>query len=223
VPRDSEPSDFNDSIYYRHKLEFSVESGFFPIDIPFPFDFLLGSGYNFPGLYYTLLPTNAYVRWQVNDVGGRSVFRGNWEFSAGANFTAIPRGAETRFGGYVMGVRRNFVRRRWRVAPYFDGHVGIGGTDAKGPDGVAYAQGQDLTFTLMLGSGARYNINQKYSLSAGLGYMHVSNMYLSEPKYLNYGINVYGPMFAFYMRLGDGRHHGIAAKKRSGEGGGVGN
>ena len=57
-------------------------------------------------------------------------------------------------------------------------------------------------FTFMLGSGVRYNVNARYAISAGINFMHVSNMYLSEPRFLNYGINVYGPMFGLDVRLG---------------------
>jgi Lipid A 3-O-deacylase (PagL) len=101
-----------------------------------------------------------------------------------------------------MGIRRNFVRHNWRIAPYFDGRLGLGRIDAKGSKGVRYAQGQDFTFTVNLGSGVRYNFSPRYSISGGVNYMHISNLYLSEPKYLNYGINVYGPMAGFNIRLG---------------------
>ena len=57
-------------------------------------------------------------------------------------------------------------------------------------------------FTFMLGSGVRYNFNSRNAISAGTNFMRVSNMYLSEPKYTNYGINVYGPMFGLDVRLG---------------------
>jgi hypothetical protein len=102
-----------------------------------------------------------------------------------------------------MGIRRNFVPRKWRrIAPYFDFRAGLGDIDAKGPEGVQYAQGQDFTFTLNMGSGARYNFNPRYAIAAGLNWMHISNLYLSEPKYANYGINVYGPMVGIDIRLG---------------------
>src|ERR1700724_1680238 len=39
VLRDSKPADFNRSSYYKNKLEFSVEAGWLPINIPFVFDF----------------------------------------------------------------------------------------------------------------------------------------------------------------------------------------
>ena len=99
-------------------------------------------------------------------------------------------------------IRRNFVRRNSRIAPYVDGRLGLGRIDAKGPKGVRYAQGQDFTFTLNLGSGVRYNFSPRYSISAGVNYMHISNLYLSEPEYLNYGINVYGPMVGVNILLG---------------------
>lgn len=97
------------------------------------------------------------------------------------------------------------MQPNWRVVPFFEGRAGVGDINAKEPDGVLYAQGQDLTFTVMLDAGARYNINSKYSFSAGAGYIHISNLYLSEPKYGNYGINVWGAMAGVYMRLGKRR------------------
>jgi hypothetical protein len=195
-------TDFNQSIYYKNKREFSWETGWLPINIPFVFDFLLGDGYRVTGLNYTLVPNIASLRWQMDSVRGPWILRGNWDLTFSAAVTAIPRGPETNYEAFDMGIRRNFVRRNWRIAPYVDGRLGMGRIDAKGPEGVAYAQGQDFTFTLMLGSGVRYNFNSRYGISTGLNYMHVSNLYLSQPKFLNYGINVYGPMVGLNVRLG---------------------
>jgi hypothetical protein len=106
-----------------------------------------------------------------------------------------------------MGIRRNFVPRNSRVAPYFDIRLGLGLIDAKGPKGVLYAQGQDFTFTINMGSGVRYNLNPRYAISAGLNFMHISNLDLSEsngkPNWgvRNYGINVYGPMVGLEVQL----------------------
>jgi len=205
ILREYDPSDRNRSIYYKNKLEFSLEGGWLPINIPFPFDFLLGDGYNFPGLYYTLVPIMASVRWHLDDVRGPWILRGNWDTTFTANVTVIPRGAETRYFSYIMEIRRNFVPRRGKVAPYLDGAVGLGDIDAKGPLGVAYAQGQNFTFTMNLGSGVRYNFNPRYSIQAGLHWMHISNLYLSQPTFLNYGINVYGPWFGINIRFGKHR------------------
>jgi Lipid A 3-O-deacylase (PagL) len=199
--------DFNKEIYYKNRIDFSFESGWLPKNIPFAFDFLLGDGYNMTPLKYTLVPNIASLRWQMDSVRGPWILRGNWDLSFSAALVVIPRGPETHYGAYMMGIRRNFVQPRWRIAPYVDGRLGLGGIDAKEPLGVLFAQGQDFTFTLNMGSGVRYNLNSRYSISAGMHYMHISNLYLSEPKYLNYGINVYGPIAGIEVRLGK-PHHG---------------
>ena len=54
----------------------------------------------------------------------------------------------------------------------------------------------------MVGSGARYNFDPRYSVAAGMTYMHISNFYLSEPRYEDFRINVYGSIVGIYMRLG---------------------
>src|SRR6202140_3893477 len=200
-PSDHKP-DFNREIYYKNKLELSVESGYLPINIPFAFDFLLGDGYNLTPLKYTLVPNIGSLRWQMDSVRGPWILRGNWELSLSGALVVIPRGPETHYGAYIMGIRRNFVQPRWRIAPYFDGRLGLGGINAKEPLGVQFAQGQDFTFTMNIGAGARCNFNPRFSISAGINWMHISNSYLSEPKYLNYGINVYGPMAGINIRLG---------------------
>ena len=202
ILRESKPTDFNRSIYYKNKLEFSLETGWLPINIPWPFDVFVGDQYNVTGLNYTLEPNIASLRWQMGDVGGPGILRGNWDMTFSGSFTAIPRGPETRYWSYDMGIRRNFVRPNWRVAPYFDLRLGLGDINAKEPKGVQWAQGQDFTFTLNLGSGVRYNFNSRFAISGGINFMHISNLYLSEPKFPNYGINVYGPMVGLDIRLG---------------------
>ena len=204
VLQDSKP-DFNKAIYYKNKLEFSLETGWLPANIPFVFDFLLGDGYNMTPLKYTLVPIVASLRWQVDDVRGPSILRGNWDLAFSGAFTVVSRGPETRYSAYDMGIRRNFVQRNWRLVPYFDGRLGLGRIDAKGPKGVLWAQGQDFTFTLMMGSGLRYNFNSRCAISVGVNYMHVSNLYLSEPRFGNYGINVYGPVIGLDIRLNNPR------------------
>lgn len=199
--------DFNRDIYYKNRLEYSLESGWLPVNIPFVFDFLVNSAYTTWPLKYTLQPNIASVRWELDNLWGWKFLRGNTDFSFSGAYTNIPRGAETRYFAFDYGIRRNFVPRRWRAAPYVEGRGGIGNINAKGPRGVEYAQGQDMTFTLMVGSGVRYNLNPKYSVAAGVTYMHVSNFYLSEPRYENFGINVYGPIVGVYMRLGKPRHN----------------
>ncbi|MBT9330630.1 acyloxyacyl hydrolase [Paracidobacterium acidisoli] len=197
--------DFNRQIYYRNKIELSLENGWLPNNIPFVFDFLVHSPYTTWPLHYTLVPNIASIRWQVDNINGPGPLRGNTDLTFSGSYTAIPRGPETRYFAFDFGIRRNLVQPRWRIVPYFEARGGAGNINAKGPDGVLYAQGQDLTFTLMMGSGARYNFNPKYSIAAGMTYMHVSNFYLSEPRYEDFGINVYGPIVGINMRLGKPR------------------
>ncbi len=198
-------NDFNRDIYYKNKFEFALDAGWLPINIPFPFDFMEGDPYQLYPLRYTLVPIVASVRWHMGNIGGRWIFRGNWDLTASGSATAIPRGAETHYFSYDMGIRRNFVPRNSHIAPYVDLRLGLGMINAKGPLGVYYAQGQNFTFTCNLGSGVRYNFNPRYAISAGLNWMHISNNNASEPQYSNYGINVYGPMFGFNVRLGGPR------------------
>lgn len=199
--------DFNRDIYYRNKLEFSLETGWLPNNIPFVFDFLVHSPYTTWPLHYTLVPNIASLRWHVDNIWGWGPLRGNTDMTFSGAYTAIPRGAETRYFAFDYGLRHNFVRPRWRVVPYFEGRGGVGNINAKGPRGVSFAQGQNTTFTLMMGAGARYNFNPKWAVNAGMTYMHVSNFYLSEPKYLDFGINVYGAIVGVNMRLGKEKRH----------------
>jgi hypothetical protein len=89
----SKPADFNREIYYRNKLEFSLETGWLPINIPFVFDFLVGSAYTTWPLHYTMVPNIASIRWHVDGIGGPSILRGNTDFTFSGSYTAIPRGA----------------------------------------------------------------------------------------------------------------------------------
>jgi len=202
----SKPADFNRDIYYKNKLEFSLDGGWLPINIPFPLDVFVGDVYNTYPLKYTLAPIVASLRWHMNDLGGPWILRGNWDLTFSGSVTAIPRGPESRYFSYSMGIRRNFVARNFRTAPYFDVRLGLGNIDAEGPEGVPYAQGQDFTFTINMGSGVRYNFNPRYAISAGVHFMHISNLDLSEGKppnwgIRNYGINVYGPMVGIDIQL----------------------
>jgi hypothetical protein len=198
--------DCNLDIYYRNRREFSLDVGWHPINIPFIYDFAAGGGYNMTPLKYTLVPIVASLRWHITNVGWRGFFRGNMDFTFSGSITAIPRGPETHYVSFDFGIRRNFVYRNWKVVPFFEQRGGAGIINAKEPLGVLWAQGQNLTFTYNLGAGARYNINSKYSFSAGMNYMHISNAYLSQPQFNNYGINVYGPMFGLDVRLGKAHH-----------------
>lgn len=210
--RTNSPADRNREIYYRNRLEFAFDLGTLPINIPFPFDFMEGDPYIQHPIRYTLIPILASLRWQISNIGGPWIFRGNWDLTSSGSFTWIPSGPETRFISYDMGLRRNFVPHNRNFAPYFDIRLGVGQINAKGPKGVPYAQGENWPeFAMNMGTGVRYNFSSRFAFSGGLNYMHLSNMDLSEHKPtatdpnwgpINYGINVYGPMLGIDMRLG---------------------
>lgn len=197
----SEPTDFNRKIYFKHKLEFSLDAGWLPNNIPFIFDPLMGEAWARVPLNYTLVPFIFSLRWNWGDVAGPSFIRGNTDLTFSLSYTDIPRGPEHLYASFMFGVRRNFVQPNWRVVPYVEARGGVGYTDAKGPYGVLYAQGQDLTFNFILGGGVRYNFSPRYSISSGIAYMHVSNAYLSQPKVYDYGINVFGPTLGLTVGL----------------------
>jgi len=194
-PTDSEPADFNRKIYFKNKLEFSFDSGHLDYNTDFIFKALEGETRKPPPHNYVLIPLTLSLRWHLDDIGGPWILRGNTDLTIGGNYTVIARGPETYYASFMVGGRYNFVQPNWRVAPYLEGRLGLGFTDAKGPKGVLYAQGQDFTFTFSLGGGLRYNFNPRYSASLGVAYMHVSNLYLSLPEVENVGINVVGPTF----------------------------
>jgi hypothetical protein len=81
ILRKSKATDFNRSIYYKNKLEFSLETGWLPINIPFVFDFLTSGAYTKTPLNYTLVPAIASLRWQMGNVGGPWILRGNWDLT----------------------------------------------------------------------------------------------------------------------------------------------
>lgn len=194
--------DFNQAIFYRNKVEFSLEGGMLPINIPFVFDAFVGGNYSQNPTHYTLVPVFPSLRWQMGKINGPWFLRGNTDLTVTFSVTAIPRGPENIYDAFDLGFRRNFVYRNWRATPYFETREGAGFVNAQEPYTYnGYGQGQDFTFTLMIGFGARYNFNSKYSAEVGGMYMHVSNLYLSEPKYDDNGINVCGPWIGFNVRL----------------------
>ena len=197
---DSEGGDFNREIYYRNKLELSFDTGGLPINVPLIFGPLVGFKFaREPRLpNYVLVPLIYSLRWQLYDPRGRSFWRGNTELTLAGSYNLITHGPESYYAALIGGARYNFVQPDWRVVPYTELRIGLGLTDAAQPYQVAHhewpnGQGQDFTFTFIMGAGVRYNFSPRYSMSLGIEYMHISNAYLSEPKYYNHGINVVGP------------------------------
>jgi hypothetical protein len=207
-PLNTQSADINDQIYYKNKISLAIDAAYLPFNMPLLFDPLEGKNWAFqPGTVpYTLVPLTASLRWQPFKFHGNGIFRGTPDFSFGGLYTAITRGPESYYAAAVIGARYNFVQPNWRWVPYFEIRGGAGMTDAKQPEEVAHheepaGQGQDFTFTFLMAGGIQYNLSPRYSFSAALAYMHISNFYLSEPQYKNLGINVYGPMIGMAVAL----------------------
>ncbi len=204
----SDQPDFNREVYYRNKLELAFDTGWLWYNIPLVFDSLLGDRFaREPGVpNYTLVPLNFSLRWQLYDICGPSILRGNTDFTFSGNYTIIEQRPESYYTAVVAGFRYNFIQPNWRLVPFFELRGGMGFTDAQQPYEVAHhqpavGQGQDFTFTFSMGAGLRYNFNPTYSVSLGITYMHISNLYLSEPKYYNHGVNVVGPSIGLNIAL----------------------
>jgi len=206
-PADSGP-DFNNQIYYRNKLEFSFDTGCLFYNTPLILDPIMGARFaRVPdSVNYTLVPLDFALRWHLYDIRGRSFWRGNTDLALGGSYIVITQGPESRYVALIGGARYNFVQPNWRIAPYLELRGGLGLTNAKQPEEVArgevpVGQGQDFTFTFIMGTGIRYNFNSRYSMSIGVAFQHISNGGLSTPKYYNHGINVVGPTVGFNVAL----------------------
>jgi hypothetical protein len=205
-------ADFNRETFYKNKLELGLEVGALPINTPMLVGPVFGYSLHRPhkgyAPFYTLVPTIASLRWQLYDPAGPSFLRGNTELTFGGTYTAITEGPESVFAGPLVGARYNFIQPSWKLVPFAELRFGLGYTDAKGPYEVMHhqrdvGQGQDFTFSFLMNAGLRYNFSPRYSASLAFMAMHISNMYLSEPEYINHGVNVVGPMAGFNVGLND--------------------
>src|SRR5438445_4844915 len=119
-------TDFNREIYFKHKLEFSLDAGWLPNNIPFLFNPLMGERWAQNPLDYTLVPIIFSLRWHWGNIAAPSFIRGNTDLTFSGSYTVIPRGPEHLYAAFMFGVRRRFVQRKWRVVPYVQAGGGVG-------------------------------------------------------------------------------------------------
>ncbi len=100
----------------------------------------------------------------------------------------IIRGPENFYYGISAGLRYNFLRPGSRWAPYISGGVGLGWIDSHA--NIFGAQGQDFTFNILSAVGMSYKVNERWQLSAGVLYEHLSNAGQTDP---NPSLNLLGP------------------------------
>ena len=132
----------------------------------------------------------ARARWGI--VEGDSWLRGYNQFYFSAVAEPIFRGIENHYFGINFGLRYNFVRPNSRLVPYVSGGVGLGWIDSHAS--IPGAQGQDFTFNIMSAVGVSYQLNDRWKLSAGALYQHLSNGGQTDP---NPSLNLIGPQIGF--------------------------
>ena len=128
----------------------------------------------------------ARVRWGV--LQREDWLRGYNQFYFSAVAEPILEGIENRYFGLNFGLRYNFVRPGSRLIPYFSGGLGLGWIDSHA--NIPGGQGQDFTFNILTAAGVSYQINERWNVSAGILYQHLSNGGQTDP---NPSLNLLGP------------------------------
>jgi lipid A 3-O-deacylase len=129
---------------------------------------------------------DARIRWGVVQKDGWT--RGYNQFTITAMAEPIFRGIENHYFGVNFGARYNFVQPGSRFIPYISGGLGMGGIDSH-PQ-FPGAQGQDFTFNILAGAGISYQLNDRWKISVGALYQHLSNGGQTDP---NPSLNLFGP------------------------------
>ena len=127
------------------------------------------------------------LRWGVNN-NDESFFRGYNQVYGLAMAEPIFRGPENHYFGISLGLRHVFVRPGSRMQYYTSAGVGLGWIDST--DEFRQGQGQDFTFNVLSAGGLEYRVNDRFKVSAGILYQHLSNAGQSDP---NPSLNLFGP------------------------------
>jgi hypothetical protein len=157
------------------RFELALESGYLFGAINPPADYQIGAAF-----------LTARVRWGV--VQGDTWLRGYNQFYVSAIAEPIFRGIENHYFGLNFGMRYNFVRPGCRFVPYISGGLGLGWIDSH-PE-VPGGQGQDFTFNILSAAGISYLVDDRWKISVGALYEHLSNGGQTDP---NPSLNLFGP------------------------------
>lgn len=157
-------------------LEISLESAYLLGFIGNPNSYEVGAAF-----------LTARLRWGVNR-NDDSIFRGYNQVYLLGMAEPIFRGVENHYFGISAGFRHVFVRPGWRLQPYASGGVGLGWIDSASP--IYNGQGQDFTFNILTAVGVDYLVNDRWKLSIGALYQHLSNGGQTDP---NPSLNLLGP------------------------------
>jgi hypothetical protein len=141
---------------------------------------------------YQTLPQILSLRWQPQPTEQffHTPFDMKRQFTLSAVGVPFVHGAENHYFGLAVGVRQvwNTPGSRWSF--YIDGRFAVGAIDSTGPP---LGQGQDLTFSALVGTGLMYEFNPRARVGLGFLYEHFSNGGLSEPERPNIGLDTIGP------------------------------
>jgi opacity protein-like surface antigen len=101
------------------------------------------------------------------------------------------------FGDWLVGpavwIRYNFVQPGWRVVPYLQGGLGLIFSDAY-QDKSQDAIGTNPEFSVQAAIGARFLLDEHWSLDLEAGYEHISNADIAKR---NDGVNALGASAGF--------------------------
>jgi opacity protein-like surface antigen len=146
---------------------------------------------------YTIVPISLTASLRLDEVsldqelGG--ILRGYTEFFFRGDYDQIVHGPESHYEGLIVGPRYNFVQPNWKIIPYIEAGVGFVFADSNSNAG---GLGQDFNFTVIAGTGVKYNITDDFFLRLGAEYQHISNAGLSDPT-PNNAIDALGPKLSF--------------------------
>ncbi len=156
-------------------IQFAVESGYLFGFINSRHSYEIGAEF-----------LTARIRWGVMDRD--DWLRGYNQFYVSAMAEPIFRGIENHYFGINFGGRYNFVQPGRRLRPYVSGGLGLGWIDSN--TNVPGGQGQDFTFNILTAAGISYQLNDQWTINAGVLYQHLSNGGQTDP---NPSLNLLGP------------------------------
>jgi hypothetical protein len=184
APRVAAALDSSDAPFVRDGL--SIEGRVGPYWSP------VGIGPDDPSFDFVRMA--ARLGWMLNDASAwsgplRGSFQMIFEVEGGPVFDG--------FGDWLVGpavwIRYNFVQPGWRVVPYLQGGLGLIFSDAY-QDKSQDAIGTNPELTVQAAVGARFLLDEHWSLDLEGGYEHISNADIAKR---NDGVNALGASAGF--------------------------
>lgn len=125
----------------------------------------------------------------LSDVMGGGWLRGNVEGLLEASGAGIYTGPGDQIYGVGLLLRWNFVQPGSRIVPFLQIQGGGAYSDMAGDDAVQRLIGSDFSFTFGGEIGIRYLVSEKFAITTGVEYRHISNADMADR---NRGLNALG-------------------------------